>query len=88
VGDVCYCLIASMAAPCAGAVYNVVDDEPAPRAAVTTFTRRLLGVQPPVETAPLCSSTGEQAEQGESRCVCLLCSVSAQRGLLRIHGVG
>lgn len=40
--DICAVLKASMAAPRPGAVYNIVDDDPAPRGEVMEFARRLV----------------------------------------------
>jgi len=40
-------LVASMAAPIPGSVYNVCDDEPASSADVMAFGCELLGVDPP-----------------------------------------
>lgn len=47
VGDIAGALMASMAAPRPGTVYNIVDDEPAPAAQVVEHAARLLGVEPP-----------------------------------------
>lgn len=47
VDDIGQVLTASMAAPDAGAIYNVCDDEPAPPIQVVTFACELLGVRPP-----------------------------------------
>ena len=49
VDDIATVLEASMAAPNAGAIYNVCDDEPTASAEVTTFACSLLGVDPPGE---------------------------------------
>ncbi|KAG2492221.1 hypothetical protein HYH03_009466 [Edaphochlamys debaryana] len=43
VGDICAVVAASMGRPRPGAVYNVVDDDPAPRSEVMTFARTLVG---------------------------------------------
>ncbi len=51
VDDIATVLEASMAAPNAGAIYNVCDDEPAAPAEVTTFACLLLGVDPPDEVS-------------------------------------
>ena len=47
VADLASVLIASMARPRPGAVYNVCDDDPAPPAAVVAHAAELLGVAPP-----------------------------------------
>ncbi|MDX9860029.1 MAG: SDR family oxidoreductase [Rhodospirillales bacterium] len=47
VDDIAGVLVASMARPDPGAVYNVCDDEPAPPAEVIEFACRLLGRPPP-----------------------------------------
>lgn len=47
VDDLGRVLAASMAAPDAGEIYNVCDDEPAPPMQVVTFACELLGVKPP-----------------------------------------
>jgi nucleoside-diphosphate-sugar epimerase len=47
VDDIVQVLRASMARPNPGAVYNVVDDEPAPPQDVVAFACELLGVAPP-----------------------------------------
>ena len=48
VDDIGQVLTASMAAPNAGAIYNVCDDEPAPPIQVVTYACELLGVKPPL----------------------------------------
>jgi nucleoside-diphosphate-sugar epimerase len=48
VADLANVLIASMARPRPGAVYNVCDDDPAPPAAVVAHAAELLGVEPPL----------------------------------------
>ena len=48
VDDLGRILAASMAAPDAGEIYNVCDDEPAPPIQVVTFACELLGVKPPL----------------------------------------
>lgn len=57
VEDIVQVLLASMARPDPGAIYNVCDDEPAPPQDVVTFAAGLLGVDPPpkqpFETAEL-----------------------------------
>ncbi len=50
VEDIATVLMASMARPNPGAVYNVCDDEPMEPAIVTTFACELLGVEPPPMT--------------------------------------
>lgn len=55
VEDIVQVLRASMAAPDAGAVYNVCDDEPAPQADVVAYACELLGVEPP-PLVPLASA--------------------------------
>lgn len=47
VEDIATVLMASMARPRPGAVYNVCDDEPAPPAEVIEYACRLLDVEPP-----------------------------------------
>ena len=47
VDDLVSVLVASMARPRPGAVYNVCDDEPAPPAEVTAHAAGLLGIAPP-----------------------------------------
>ena len=47
IDDIVQVLRASMARPNPGAIYNVVDDEPAPPQDVVTFACALLGVEPP-----------------------------------------
>lgn len=49
VDDIASVLIASMANPEPGAIYNLCDDEPAAPAEVVEFACRLLGVAPPPE---------------------------------------
>jgi nucleoside-diphosphate-sugar epimerase len=49
VNDIARVLLASMARPRPGAVYNVTDDEPAPPQDVIMEAARLLGVPPPPE---------------------------------------
>jgi len=49
VDDIVQVLLASMARPDPGAIYNVCDDRPAPTADVTAFGCELLGVAPPPE---------------------------------------
>jgi nucleoside-diphosphate-sugar epimerase len=43
VRDICECVMASMERPCAGTVYNVADDEPAPRSVVMVHARQVCG---------------------------------------------
>ncbi|HWB51151.1 MAG TPA: SDR family oxidoreductase [Stellaceae bacterium] len=47
VDDIAAVLLASMARPRPGAVYNVCDDEPAAQQAVVAHAARLLGIAPP-----------------------------------------
>ncbi len=47
VDDLVAALLASIARPCPGRVYNIVDDEPAPPHEVALFAHRLLGLRPP-----------------------------------------
>ena len=49
VDDIAAVLVASMARPRAGAIYNVCDDRPASNAEVTAFAAALLGIAPPPE---------------------------------------
>ncbi len=49
VGDIAQVVLASMAQPRAGAVYNVSDDEPAPPQEVIAYASELLGVEAPPE---------------------------------------
>jgi len=51
VADIATVLIASMARPRAGAVYNLADDAPAPAEEVVTHAASLLGIAPPPEQA-------------------------------------
>lgn len=70
--DICQCLLASMAAPCPeGGVFNVVDDEPAPRSEVMDFARQLLAQgnsnssQGP-EAAPVAGTSAPQRLQSSA----------------------
>lgn len=47
IDDIAAVLLASMARPRPGAIYNVCDDEPAPQEAVIAHAARLLGMEPP-----------------------------------------
>lgn len=47
VEDVATALMASMAKPRAGAIYNLCDDTPSPPADVITYAAELLGIAPP-----------------------------------------
>ena len=47
VGDAATVLLASIAKPRPGAIYNVCDDEPAAQAEVVAYAAKLLGVEPP-----------------------------------------
>jgi nucleoside-diphosphate-sugar epimerase len=49
VEDIAAILIASLARPRAGGIYNVADDEPAPAQDVVAYAARLLGREPPPE---------------------------------------
>ena len=49
VDDIAQTLLASMTRPNPGAIYNVVDDEPAPPQDVVAFAAELLGIDPPPE---------------------------------------
>lgn len=51
VDDIAGVLLASLARPRNGAVYNVTDDEPAPPQDVVAFAAQLIGVEPPPEIA-------------------------------------
>ncbi|MBN9318685.1 MAG: NAD(P)-dependent oxidoreductase [Caulobacterales bacterium 68-7] len=51
VDDIAAGLAASIAAPRAGASYNLCDDEPAPSEEVTAYAARLLGMEPPPAVA-------------------------------------
>ncbi|GLC45217.1 hypothetical protein PLESTB_000723900 [Pleodorina starrii] len=44
--DICAVLAASMAAPAPGRIYNVVDDDPAPRTDIMSYARSLLAGNP------------------------------------------
>ncbi|KPF66552.1 hypothetical protein IP69_14680 [Bosea sp. AAP35] len=50
VDDIAGVLMASIAAPRPGAIYNVTDDEPAPPQDVVVFAAELAGIAPPPET--------------------------------------
>jgi hypothetical protein len=60
VHDICGALLASMDAPAPGAVYNVADDDPAPRSEVVAFAQQQLqqlraaggGAAPAARAAP------------------------------------
>ena len=47
VDDIANVLLASIAKPQPGAIYNVCDDEPAAQAEVVAYAAKLLGVEPP-----------------------------------------
>lgn len=47
VDDIAAVLLASIARPRPGAIYNVCDDEPAAQEAVVAYASKLLGVEPP-----------------------------------------
>ena len=49
VEDIAQTLLASLAKPRAGAIYNVTDHEPAPPQDVLTYAAELMGVEPPPE---------------------------------------
>lgn len=49
VDDIAQTLLASLAKPRAGAIYNVTDNEPAPPQDVLTFAAEIMGVEPPPE---------------------------------------
>jgi len=49
VDDIAQTLLASLAKPRAGAIYNVTDHEPAPPQDVLTYAAELMGVEPPPE---------------------------------------
>lgn len=51
VDDIAATLMAAMAAPAPGTIYNLADDEPAPPQNVIAEAARLLGVEPPPEVA-------------------------------------
>ncbi len=50
VDDIAGVLMASLAQPRPGAIYNVTDDEPAPPQDVVVFAAKLAGIAPPPET--------------------------------------
>lgn len=43
--DICNCIHASMISPNPGSVYNIVDDDPASRQEVSSFVKKLMGVE-------------------------------------------
>jgi nucleoside-diphosphate-sugar epimerase len=47
VGDIASVLLASIARPRPGAIYNVCDDEPAAQAEIVAYAASLLGIEPP-----------------------------------------
>ena len=49
VDDIAGVLMASLAKPRQGAIYNVTDDEPGPPQDVITFAAELTGLEPPPE---------------------------------------
>jgi len=51
--DIATGVIASMQRPRAGAIYNLVDDEPAPGETVIEHAARLLGIEPPPLTTDI-----------------------------------
>ncbi len=51
--DIVSALLLSMEKPRAAAIYNIVDDEPAPGEAVVAFAAHLLGMEPPPLTTDL-----------------------------------
>jgi nucleoside-diphosphate-sugar epimerase len=51
VDDIASGLVASIARPRAGGIYNLCDDEPAPPQDVIAYAARLMGVEPPPEIA-------------------------------------
>jgi nucleoside-diphosphate-sugar epimerase len=67
VGDICRAVEASMRSPRPGAIYNIVDDEPAGRAEVVAFARRLLQGVAPVSPASKPVSNLEPMRKDEGR---------------------
>ncbi|KAK9165441.1 hypothetical protein Scep_000632 [Stephania cephalantha] len=72
VDDVCQALKATFDIPSSGRIYNVVDDDPAPRSEVFAFASELIEKQWPgkIKASPsACTSSGdhERAEGGEKR---------------------
>jgi nucleoside-diphosphate-sugar epimerase len=51
VDDITQALLASIARPAPGAIYNICDDEPAPPQDVLTYAAELLDLPPPPEEA-------------------------------------
>lgn len=65
VEDVARVLMASIAKPRPGAVYNVCDDEPAPQADVIAYGAKLLGIAPP-PLEPFAEAAGTLSEMALS----------------------
>ncbi|KAK3251176.1 hypothetical protein CYMTET_39477 [Cymbomonas tetramitiformis] len=63
VDDICTTLHASMQAPSPGRIYNVIDDDPAPRGIVMGFARSLLD---PAAAAPLAGGEPAGLQMGRS----------------------
>eukprot|EP00850_Spirogloea_muscicola_P009005 SM000049S16776 [mRNA] locus=s49:632104:634269:+ [translate_table: standard] len=82
--DICQVVAASMEAPMAGRIYNIVDDDPAPRREVMAFAKSLLSGACNAEPQQDCHETPamghgsicednclKEAAVGESEAVCL-----------------
>jgi nucleoside-diphosphate-sugar epimerase len=67
--DIAAVLMASIARPRAGAIYNLADDEPAPASDVVAFAAGLAGVPPPREIPFEAAALGPMAASfyGESK---------------------
>jgi len=61
VDDIAQTLLAAMARPKPGAIYNVADDEPAPPQDVVAYAASLLGMDPPPETPFEAAALGPMA---------------------------
>lgn len=62
VEDIVHCLMASMAAPTPGEIYNVADDEPASTADVVAYAAELLGKEIPPLISPEEADLSEDAK--------------------------
>lgn len=74
VQDICSVLLASMAAPSAGSIYNVADDDPSPRGEVMAYAQQVLvetGAALPLPDAPAgdeaASASAAEAQQQEQQ---------------------
>ncbi|KAJ7515692.1 hypothetical protein O6H91_22G023700 [Diphasiastrum complanatum] len=76
VADICQVIFASMNSPYAGRIYNVVDDDPAPRAEVLAFASNLIEKHLPAHSEIGCSLVSHALQSQKADNGSKICSAS------------